>query len=131
MQEQLPQGCEIFGIEILREKKTFQASSAEYEFVLADVTSRAKANIENFQRRIDSGEAIMVRRDANPKKRARDIDVSVFINSVKCDVNILAVDCSITSVGSVRVDEIMRLLEIDETKLAGPVKRKSVRWVCN
>jgi hypothetical protein len=41
------------------------------------------------------------------------------------------VECRISPAGSIRVDEIVGLLELDEGKLAGPIRRTDVQWLSN
>jgi len=43
----------------------------------------------------------------------------------------IIVECNISSAGSIRVDEVLGLLELDEGKLASPVRRTNVQWQVN
>jgi len=40
----------------------------------------------------------------------------------------IVVECKISSAGSIRVEEILNLLELDVENLAAPIRRTSVRW---
>jgi hypothetical protein len=56
------------------------------------------------------------------------LDVRPFLESIELDGNNIIIKCEITSAGSIRVDEILELLEIDIEKLTAPVKRTNVQW---
>jgi hypothetical protein len=47
------------------------------------------------------------------------------------DEGAVIVECSVSSAGSIRVDEILKLLELDTEKLAGPIRRTAVGWQSN
>ena len=53
---------------------------------------------------------------------------SPFLKSIKLDNRNIAVECKISSAGSIRVDEILKLLELDVEKLEAPVRRTNVQW---
>jgi hypothetical protein len=56
------------------------------------------------------------------------VDVREFLKSIKLDDRSIIVEYNISSDGSIRIEEILRLLELDEGKLASPVRRTNVRW---
>ncbi len=53
------------------------------------------------------------------------------MESIELDQDGIIVRCKITPAGSIRVEEILRLLKLDVEKLALPVRRTSVQWICN
>ena len=67
-------------------------------------------------------------RSGNKKKRSRRIDVSDYVESVECQGGTMLVVCNITTSGTVRIEEILQLLEVDNLALAGSITRKSVEW---
>ena len=65
----------------------------------------------------------------NPK--VKNVDVRVFLESIKTDSRSIIVECNISPAGSIRIEEILRLLELDEGKLALPIRRTKVQWKTN
>jgi len=130
---QLPTGCEIISVELLEKKTTFEATSAVYAFCLSQsaCAEEITVKVENVRRALACGEVLTVERRAGPNQPCRAKDVSGYIDSVEFDAGRLMVKCNITRTGTVRVDEILQVLEIDSSILSGPVKRKSVQWKCN
>jgi len=130
---ELPTGCEILQIDIIQQKVRFNATSAVYEFPLSSLCEDKpfKANIERLQKSLASDAPLIVSRRGSPKKSWRQIDIRSYIDSVECKSNMLFVRCNITPTGSVRVDEILQLLEIEPSGLCGPINRKSVQWISN
>jgi hypothetical protein len=56
------------------------------------------------------------------------VDARDFLKSIKMDDRGIIVECSISTAGSIRVEEILSLLELDESKLALPIRRIDVQW---
>ena len=133
IQSHLPDGCRLIGIELVEGKVSFQPKSAEYVFAVNDLKSNEKliADIDDLRRRLDSGGAIVVRRQWGRAKPARDVDVGLYIDKIECHKDCFSVKCKITSSGTVRVEEILELLKIDSSQLSAPVKRKAVEWLRN
>ena len=76
---------------------------------------------------VRSKRLVVVRR-IEQKYSGRMVDVAPFIESVEFDSNRMAVKCKVSPEGTVRVAEIMELLALDESMLAGAVKRTKVQW---
>lgn len=123
---QLPQGCELQSANIVREKPSFQPSSAVYIF-----TVKQKYMDENLKNRINNvlnSESLVIERSINTKHEAKKIDVRDFLISIITEQNCIIVKCKISPEGSVRIQEIMQLLELDMEMLACPIKRTNVQW---
>ena len=74
-------------------------------------------------------ENLNVRRVTGIKQsKIKNLDVRVFLKSIKTDNQSIIVQCNISSAGSIRIEEILRLLELDEDKLALPIRRTNVQW---
>ena len=57
------------------------------------------------------------------------MDVRPFLKSIEFGSNSgIVVECKIGSAGTIRVEEILKLLELDVEKLAMPIRRTSVQW---
>ena len=78
----------------------------------------------------------------NPEPEARDpavaggaenskfknIDVRPFLKSIELDDAVITVECKISLTGSIRLDEILELLELDYGMLSAPIRRTRVQW---
>lgn len=128
---ELPCGCEIIDIDITtRGKTSFQPISAEYVFTLTDFADveKTKDGIEQLRRSIESENPVTVERWAGKNKTRRRIDIGPYIDSIECRGLAIVVRCNITKAGSVRVDEILELLQIDLSMISRPVERRAVQW---
>ena len=127
---QLPLGVKVLSVEIADGKVSCIPLSAVYEFELsAPAGEKALSDaVKDLQNALDSGDGVFVQRDATRSKPVRRIDVSGYIDSMTCGTDRLRVKCNITPLGTVRVDEIMKLLQIDSARLSGPINRTSVQW---
>jgi hypothetical protein len=87
-----------------------------------------KATIE----RLLSSEHLPVRRTMDEgKTKFKNVDVRRFLKSIKLEDGSIMVECEISPAGSVRVEEVLNLLGLDEGKLAAPIRRTNVRWQSN
>jgi hypothetical protein len=57
--------------------------------------------------------------------------VRAFLKSIKIDGRDIIVECNISQAGSIRIEEILKLLELDEGKLVSPIRRTNVQWQSN
>ena len=138
LSEQLPAGCELISLSLAKPKTSFQPCLATYvlpirqEYVDDKLTARIKRLLAseslNLQRQIDVRKSIRLR---GPTCRFRNVDVRPFLKSIELDDKGIVVECVITSAGSIRVDEISNLLELDAEKLAGAVRRTNIEWKNN
>lgn len=124
---QLPQGCELLSVSMLPAGTSFQPRSATYVVSVRReyLSEGLRANIE----RVLACEHLPLRRPIDEKGlKFKNVDVRGFLKSIKLeDANIIA-DCEIRPDGSVRVDELLKLLGLDEAALAAPVRRTNVQW---
>ena len=124
---QLPEGCELLSVAMLAAGASFQPRSATYVLpVRRDYLSEElKATID----RVLASEHLPLRRPMDESGlKFKNVDVRSFLKSIKLeDANIIA-ECEISPDGSVRVDELLKLLGLDEGALAAPVRRRKVAW---
>lgn len=127
---QLPEGCELLSVKIAGVGTSFQARSATYILPVSskDLDERLQTTVE----RLLASEGLPIRRRMDAKGlRVKNVDVRGFLTSIKLDNRDIMVECRISPAGSMRVDEILGLLELDEGKLSGPVRRTNVQWRSN
>ena len=127
---QLPEGCELLSVNVARAGRSFQPSTATY--VLAVKTEYLDEELKATIERLLASEKLNIQRKAGIKlSKIKNLDVRGFLKSIKLEDRSIIVQCNINSSGSIRVEEILRLLELDEGKLASPVRRTSVQWQVN
>jgi hypothetical protein len=131
---QLPEGFELVSVNAAQAGRSFQPSLATYVFtVLPEYLN------EGLSKRIDllaASESLIVQRQIDKKNLKREtknskfknIDVRKFLKSIKMDNRDIMVECNISPAGSIRIEEILRLMELDESKLASPIRRTNVQW---
>ena len=121
---ELPEGIEIVSAQVSGAKRIPEPSLARYVIT-------AKHNIEDMKGRIEglmtSGEIVLDRRTGKGSK-VKKIDVRPFLESINVGQKDIIVDCRVIPAGTIRVDEILDLLQINIDDLAGPVRRTMVRW---
>lgn len=130
IRSQMPAGCEVTSVDLFDSKVSFKPVRVVYEFPLAEsaICPDIRQRVDQLTRRVIQKTPVYVDRQPTRKKPARRIDVGSYIESLGLTVNTLHVECNITPSGSVRIDEILGLLEIDPADLDGAVRRKSVEW---
>ena len=127
LSEQLPAGCELISVSLAKPKTSFQPCLATYVLPIRQeyVDDKLTARIECLL----ASETLFVNRDTG--HRVKNVDVRPFLESVEVDNKGIIVECIISSAGSIRVDEILNLLDLDVEKLAGPVRRTNIEWKNN
>jgi radical SAM-linked protein len=125
---QLPMGLQLVGVDVSKAKMTFSARAATYVFDVRWYGHNEKLN--GRIKELLSCENLEIERRANAKGSVRSVDVRVFLKSVEFDDSrgIITVECKISPAGTIRVDEILRLLELEREDLAGPIRRTKVQW---
>lgn len=122
---QLPDGLELISVNVAKKGMSFQPYSARYTLPLDAecVNKKLRATIE----RLLASENLNIRRETEGK-RSRNMNLRVFLQSLELDGRDIIAECRITSAGSIRVDELVELLELDYSKLAAPIRRTNVKW---
>jgi radical SAM-linked protein len=124
---QLPEGCELLSVSIAETSRSFQPRSATY--VLAVKSEYLNEDLRARIDRLLASESLNIQRQLDMKNpKFKNVDVKVFLKSIKMDGRSIIVRCDISSAGTIRIEEIMRLLELDESKLVLPIRRTDVQW---
>ena len=127
LSDQLPEGCELLSVSFAEPKASFGASEATYVLTVRQeyLNEKLKATIK----RLLASERLELRRGNDPKNsRFKNVDVRPFLKSIGFNGTNIAVECKVSSAGSIRVDEILKLLELDAGKLIAPIRRTNVKW---
>lgn len=130
LSEQLPGGCELLSVNLAEPSTSFQPCFATYVLPMQQeyVDDTLKARVERL---LGSDSLNLQRQIEERNSRFKNVDVRPFLESIELDCKDIVVGCRITSAGSIRVDEILNLLELDVEKLAGPVRRTNIEWKNN
>ena len=121
--EALTAGLVIHEVALMTSRASFHPESAEYVFALAR-DDGLRARIAG----VLACECLVIDRVSPRRPEGRRLDVRPFLKSIRLDETRAIVECRISDAGSIRVDEIMALLEIIPADLAAPVRRTNVRW---
>jgi len=130
LKHQLPIGFEIIGVEIVEKGVSYQPYLATYILtVKSSVFVKTGKNIKAAIKRIMESESLEVERYVEGKKsKSKTVDVRDFLKSVELKDKRVKVEYNISPRGSIRVDEIIKLLGIETEHLAEPVRRTNVQW---
>jgi radical SAM-linked protein len=127
LSEQLPDGFELLAVKTAKAGTSIQPRQAAYllavrkEFLDEKFKSRIK-------RLLASEHLILQRRIGPENSRFKNLDVRPFLKSIELDNTEITVECKISLDGSIRVDEILELLELKYGMLSTPIKRTTVQW---
>ena len=131
---QMPKGCELLSVNVAEAGASFQPCSATYVLAVRKeyLNEELKATIKHvlasqsisIQRQIGARDSRRKTQDS----RLKNVDVRGFLKSIEFDDKGLVVECNISQAGTVRVEEILKLLELNEEKLTAPIRRTSIQW---
>ncbi len=129
LQEVLPAGIDILDVELVA-SGSFHARSVDYMFhVHPERAAELAERIRERTQVILASEQWIVSRKLPGDPKVRRIDVRPFLESIQPVEQGVRVRCNVTAAGSIRIEEILLLLELKAEDLAGPVRRTAVEWV--
>ena len=141
LSEQLPGDFELVSVEVSKARTAPAPRTATYVLAVQQeyVNEKLKARIERLlaseslivQRSIYGKDTRLKTQDTRHKTEDRGqktVDVRGFLESIVLDERSIVVECKISSAGTIRVEEILELLELDVGKLAEPIRRTRVQW---
>jgi radical SAM-linked protein len=126
----LPKDCILLSVEAAEANASYRPDSATYIFPVPPeyINQKLKVVIErllasenlNLQRRVDA-----------KSSKFKNVDVRPFLKSIEIADKAIVVECKISSAGTVRVDEIIKLLQLKPDELTAPIRRTNVKWKVN
>jgi radical SAM-linked protein len=131
---QLPAGLELLSVRVTEAKSAPQPRLAKYvlkvqsKYLDEALKARIKSLLEHKRLDIDRLVNAKKLKIENLKSKIRSIDVRPFLKSIELDDTGIVVECKISSAGSIRVDEILKLLELDYSMMSAPIRRTRVQW---
>jgi len=127
LSSQLPEDLEFVSVSIAKANEAFRPYLATY--VLKVKPDYLNEKLRTRIKDVLASECIILKRTIYTKKsKFKDLDVRGFLKNIELDDGVIVVECRISSAGSIRVDEILKLLRLDEEKLAAPIRRTNVQW---
>lgn len=127
LSEQLPDGFELLTLRTAKAKASIQPCLAAYLLAV-----RAEYLNEKLKSRIKcllASENLNLQRRMGPENsKLKNVDVRPFLKSIGLDDAVITVECKISLAGSIRLDEILELLELDYGMLSAPIRRTRVQW---
>jgi len=124
----VPAGIEVVSVRLMASRVSFRCDSAVYEFPLRRPGCEGAQERRRKVEWVLTSERLMVERKSPKSRDVRSIDVRPFLKSIVLEDDGLTVECDVTASGSVRVDEMMRVLGVEADDLAAPIRRTRVRW---
>jgi len=130
---QLPTGFEMVDVELHQKNAAYQPIEVEY-IVKADAMSEKTwsfADVQKLNERICSGEKILIERTVNAQGDVKIVDIAVFLKEFDVVGGDVKVACKVLPTGTIRPDEILKLLNIDSSQISSSIVRKKVKWEIN
>jgi radical SAM-linked protein len=128
LSEQLPDGVELLAVRTAKAKTPIQPCQAVYLLV-----ARKEYLNEKLKSRIKcllASKNLNLQRQMGPENsKFKNVDVRPFLKSIELlEDAVITVECKISPTGSICVDEILGLLELDYGMLSAPIRRARVQW---
>ncbi|MHC4456670.1 MAG: TIGR03936 family radical SAM-associated protein [Planctomycetota bacterium] len=129
--KQLPEDCQVLSITLSRTNTKPQPCLAKYVLKLRrhnEQVGKISEKLKETIKHLLKSKTLNLDRQINVKGNIRKVDVRGFIKSIEFDGKSITVECKITPAGSIRVQEILKLLQLDADMLAAPIRRTGVQW---
>jgi radical SAM-linked protein len=126
----LPSGFELMSVVIHSQPVTYRPVEVEYlvKVDLQDKTQQFFSGIENLSERIRTNSEIMIERAVDQKGFVKTVDVAKFLKSFDITQHGISVFCRVLPTGTIRPDEILRLLRMEPKEISGSIIRKKITW---
>ncbi|HOK94695.1 MAG TPA: TIGR03936 family radical SAM-associated protein [Anaerohalosphaeraceae bacterium] len=132
IQRQLPVGCTIRQIQCREGKITFQPRSVRYAFFVEPPAETAlMQHCQQCRQSIQDKRPIEVQRLNAKTGHFVKLDISPFVEKMDIFADRIELVCRVSPAGTVRVDEMMQWLHLDQPMLREPVLRMEVQWEQN
>jgi radical SAM-linked protein len=128
--EQLPKGFELISVEIHNQPVTYRSVEVEYlvKVNLSEKTQQFFADIQKINEQIRAGREILIERTVNQEGDVKTIDVGKYLKLFETAEQGVRVLCKVLPTGTIRPDEILKLLGIEPCEISRSIIRKQVNW---
>lgn len=127
VEEQLPADCHVLSVQVVEKKSVPQPTCATYVLRLRPdrITHELMSTVDDVLRQ----GSIWVSRGGVPGKRARkQVEVRRFLRTIRLERQTILIECYVGPGGSIRVEEMLDILDLKRSDLAGPPMRMNVQW---
>ncbi len=129
LSDALPDGFVVHSVVTMKSNASVHPESARYVFDIDGANGRTDFGaLRDRITEIMACESLVIERVAPSRREGRRVDIRPFLKAIELRETRAIVECSISDAGSVRVDELMPLLELTPEDLRGPVRRRDVTW---
>ncbi len=126
---QLPEGFELQSVRMESTHVSYLPCSATYVFVIKrDCEDELKNKLRQKAETLLKNQMLVVERRKNAAGNIRKVDVRKYLASIDVHNDRVSVTVAISPSGTIRVDEIMRLLGLIIEDLEEPPKRLNIMW---
>jgi len=122
--EQLPCGFELVSVEVKERPVTYNPVEVEYLIRPA----RKVADIQKINEQIQSGSEILIERTINKQGDVKTVDVAKFLKFFEIAEQGVRVFCRVLPSGTIRPDEILKLVDMQPCEISSSITRKQVVW---
>jgi len=122
----MPDGIELLSAESLRQPASFQSGTAVYEFSVSP--RHCGEQLKERVCQLLASDSLKLQRRLDAQGRTKTVDVRGYLESIEVQGQKVIVKSAFGPQGSIRIEEILSLLQLDAGALAGPVTRTKVLW---
>lgn len=130
---QLPEGFSLTELIVHNGRVAYQPLEAEYLVFINDAEELVKVSsqADKLNGLILAGEEMAIERTLDEKGSVKTVDVGKFLKSFEQVPEGIRVVSKITDRGTIRPDEILRLLSLEPERIGISMVRKKVNWQMN
>lgn len=131
--EELPGGFELVSAAVTEKPVTYQPVEVEY-LVRVNPSEKMQqflANIKKLNEQIQAGRQILIERTLDQKGSVKTVDVGKFLKPFEITQQGIRVFCKVFPTGTIRPDEILKLLKMETHQISSEVIRKQITWQIN
>ena len=125
----LPTGIVIDSVTLEPANASFAPTSVQYVLALGQ-RSASEAALGPQAKAADllASESLVLDRMSPKRGAPRRVDVRPFLKAIRFEGSRVIVECGVSNAGTLRLSEMMRLLDVAPGDLAAPIRRKNIIW---
>jgi len=125
----LPADIVVSSVTLEDSKASFGPESVQYVLALRQIgASETALGLKAKAADLLASERLVLDRKSPKRGGSRCVDVRPFLKSIRFEEARAVVECGVSNAGSIRVGEIMGLLNVEATDLAAPIRRRNTIW---
>jgi hypothetical protein len=125
----LPADIVVSSVTLEGSKVSFGPESVQYVLALRQIGAAETAiGLKAKAADLLASERLVLDRKSPKRGGSRCVDVRPFLKSIRFEEARAVVECGVSNAGSIRVGEIMDLLNVEATDLVAPIRRRNTIW---